>query len=84
MTDAKTICSVPGCGRWTRRLRPGSEYLCPGCFKRVPPRLKRAYRARVRQLKALGDEAPHGLYRRADALWRRQVRFATLAAAGLA
>lgn len=87
----KTYCRVPGCTRWTRKLPPRTEYLCPGHWRSVPRRLKRHKRMMERALVRRGEIEENGevwlcrTERAARALrsaWGRCVEAAILHAAG--
>lgn len=66
--NEKTECAAFGCHRWTRRLGPGSEYICPAHWSMVPARLRRLYgRANRRAERAPTQRDVERVYR----LWEK-------------
>ena len=75
-TYQKSTCAVMGCPSWSRRF-PG-EWLCAKHWRLVPKTLKATLRRNWRR-------SPYTMraHRAGERLWRRAVRLATMAAAGL-
>lgn len=62
MTEARVPCIGKGCGRTApaAKYEPGTEVICRYCWKRVPPHLKRRFKALKRRGRVLDRLARNG------------------------
>ena len=83
-------CAVPGCQRWTRKVRPPIEWICGTHWRAIPLWIRQRDRRMIKALERRGEVdalAKVCLSRRAARMnrrsWRVLVKHAITEAAGI-